>query len=337
MKDRQEQIEDFLKDAGWTDCTRTRVAGDASQRRYDRVRRENGSSAILMDAPPETGEDVRPFIQIAQHLQEIGLSAPEIFARDPQRGLLLIEDFGDALFAKLMTEDPVREEPLYRAAVDVLCVLQKHPHPDLPTCDETWLTNMLEPLFQWYASDISKKDIAQFKTLFLPLAREVAAHKPVMILRDYHAQNLLLLPDRSGPRSVGILDFQDAILGHPAYDLVSILQDARRDVSEEIEAEIIRYMIDQTKQDEEHFRTAYAVLGLQRNLRILGIFARLSQRDGKVIYVDFIPRVWGYVERNLRHPNLAPLAQHLRSMLPEPTPALLEKLKSQCPPHPSPL
>ncbi len=333
MTDRQTQITAFLTDSGWGDCARSIVAGDASNRRYDRLIKPDGSRAILMDAPPDRGEDVRPFIAIAGHLRSIDLSAPEIYHQEVETGLLLIEDFGDALFADLMGGDAAQEIPLYRAATDVLIHLHQHPAPALPACDAAYLTTMVAPLFEWYAPD--PDGMEAFAALFHPEAQRIARASQVMILRDYHAQNLMLLADRDGLARVGILDFQDAMVGHPAYDLVSILQDARRDVSPVIERAVIAYMLSHTGADPADFTASYAVLGLQRNLRILGIFARLCLRDGKAHYVDMIPRVWDYVQRNLAHPDLAPLADMLNARLPAPTPTFLESLKNRCPPSPS--
>jgi aminoglycoside/choline kinase family phosphotransferase len=336
MKDRAAKIDVFLDAAGWGNAARTIVAGDASNRRYDRLTTADSQTAILMDAPPDRGEDVRPFIAIADHLRQCGLSAPRIYASDPSSGLLILEDLGNALFADLMTADQAQEIPLYRAATDVLIHLHRAPKPQLPICDAKWLAEMIAPVFEWYVPKALNRDIARFQAVFEPLLNSVVDAPKVMILRDYHAQNLLFLPDRNGIKRVGILDFQDALLGHPAYDLVSILQDARRDVSANVEAEIMAYMLQQTEYDGPTFRAGYAVQGLQRNLRILGIFARLCLRDGKAHYVDFIPRVWGYIERNLAHPDLAAVAAHLRELLPVPTPAFLEDLKRQCPPQTAP-
>lgn len=305
-------------------------------RAYDRLTGAGGQTAILMDAPPGTGEDVRPFVRIATFLRAAGLSAPEILAEDAPSGLLLIEDFGDALFADLMAADPDRQLPLYRAAADVLLALRAVDPPDLQVCDAHWLTSMLDPVWDWYAPETDRQAKAEFLALFDPLARQVAETRKVLMLRDFHAQNLLLLPDRDGVRRVGILDFQDAMLAHPAYDLVSILQDARRDVDPGIEAAIVDYYLKSADSDPEPFRRSYAVLGLQRNLRILGIFARLCLRDGKAAYVDLIPRVWGYVTRNLTQPDLAPLAPALSRLLPEPDPDFLNRMKKRCPKPPTP-
>ena len=326
----------FLATTGWQNTDRQRIAGDASNRKYDRLTKADGSTAILMDAPPETGEDVRPFVRIADFLRRSGLSAPNIFEQDEGAGFLLIEDFGDALFADLIAADPGQELTLYRMAADVLIHLRDINPPNLPVCDAAWLTDMIAPLFDWYAPGVSPKDRLAFVTEFRRFAQTAASGDRVLILRDYHAQNLLLLPNRTSVRRVGLLDFQDAMIGHPAYDLVSILQDARRDVRPETEEEVMRYALNQPNTDTDSFRTIYAILGLQRNLRILGIFARLCLRDGKPHYVDLIPRVWGYVLRNLAHPELHALSETLLSTLPAPTPSYLENLKRQCPPKITP-
>ncbi|MEX3316154.1 aminoglycoside phosphotransferase family protein [Sulfitobacter sp. PS-8MA] len=334
MTERGPLIDRFLQEAGWADAARSLLAGDASNRRYDRLRKPDGQSAILMDAPPERGEDVRPFLTVAAHLSSVGLSAPEIYHADPERGLLLLEDLGDDLFARLMADDPTQEQPLYRAAVDVLVHLHRAPALDLPRCDAQWLTDMVAPAFEFYASEQDMQ--TAFAAAFQPLAQALDPASNVVILRDYHAENLLWLPDRPGAARVGLLDFQDALLGHPAYDLVSILQDARRDVPRAIEAHMIEYYLMQTGHDAADFRCAYAVLGAQRNLRILGIFARLCLRDGKGHYVDLIPRVWNHLQHNLRHPALASVANSIDGVLPCPTPEFLEHLKSQCATTPTP-
>ena len=336
MTERERSIAAFVAASGWSNATRQRIAGDASNRAYDRLTRPDGSTTILMDAPPERGEDVRPFMRIAKHLSSAGLSAPEIYEADAENGLLLIEDFGDTLFARLIADDPALTRPLYTAACDVLLKLRQMPPPDLAQCDAEWLTSMVDPVFGWYAGIEGADAMAQFTPLFRPLAEEAARQKPVLMLRDYHVENLILLPDRKGVRRVGILDFQDAMLAHPAYDLVSILQDARRDVDTTTERQMLDYYIGQTADAAEDFLRDYAILGLQRNLRIVGVFARLCLRDGKAHYVDMIPRVWGYVERNLAHPALAGLAPFLMGVLPKPDAANLEHLKRQCPPIPSP-
>ena len=330
MTQRAVLVDQFIQNIGWADANRSMIAGDASNRRYDRLIRSDNASAILMDAPPDKGEDVRPFMAITSYLLNQGISAPNIFESDPVNGFLLIEDLGDDLFARLMAQDPERQMPLYQSATDLLIHLNAAPAFDLPVCDANWLTNMTLPVFEWYAPQ-SGHDIQQrYQDVFQPLAQHLDVEPKVTILRDFHAENLLWLPAREGVAKVGVLDFQDALIGHPAYDLVSILQDARRDVPREIEAQMIARYIEQTGSNPTAFKSAYALLGTQRNLRILGIFARLCLQDGKAHYVDLIPRVWEYVMRNLADPGLEPLATLITQTLPTPTPSFLEHMKSQC-------
>jgi hypothetical protein len=322
MTSRITASQEFIKGAGWEKARQSLLAGDASNRRYDRLTNPDGTTAVFMDAPADKGEDVRPFVRIAEFLIQNGLSAPRILAQDPENGFLLIEDLGDALFARLMVGAPDMTAPLYTAATDMLVALHKAMPPDLPVCDTDWLVGMTDLAFDWYAQD--KPAFAEFDGFFRPLAEKLDQTARVVILRDFHAENLLWLPDRSDVARVGVLDFQDALLGHPAYDLVSILQDARRDVSPEIEAGMVAHYIAETDTDPAPFHTAYAVLGTQRNLRILGIFVRLYLRDG------------GYLQRNLDHPALADLAEFLGKTLPNPSPDFLEDLKARCATHPTP-
>ena len=336
MIDRQNASNDFIASAGWQDAQRQTVAGDASNRRYDRLTKSNSDTIILMDAPREKGEDVRPFVQIANHLRAIGLSAPEILAADTERGFLLIEDLGDDLFARVLQQDASLERPLYTAAVDVLTHLHGAPCLDLKPYDADVMTEMAALAYVWYARENTLETTARFTAAFHNLVAPLDQSARVLIQRDYHAENLLWLPSRSGVARVGLLDFQDAMSGHPAYDLVSVLQDARRDVSANIETEMKAHYVAQNGLDADDFERAYAILGLQRNLRILGVFARLCMRDGKAHYVDLIPRVWGHIQTNLRHPALTGIATIINNDLPPPTPVFLEHLKSQCAtlPHP---
>lgn len=333
MTDRGALADRFLAEAGWGTARRSVVAGDASNRRYDRLVR-GVDSAILMDAPPDKGEDVRPFVAITDALRAAGLSAPEIFAQDTAHGFLLLEDLGDALFARVMAQDPKAEGPLYAAAVDVLVHLHQRPAPDLPAYDAATLTDLACLAFDWYQRgargtiDAAARAAchSDLSAAFAPLD----AVPRVLVQRDYHAENLIWLPERTGVARVGLLDYQDAMAGHPAYDLVSVLQDARRDVAEDVAAAMVDRYVAATGTEVATFRTAYALLGLQRNLRILGVFARLSMAYGKPHYVDLIPRVWGHIETNLRHPALARLAPRIRATLPAPTPQILQTLKDKC-------
>ncbi|MEP1588206.1 MAG: phosphotransferase [Tateyamaria sp.] len=334
MPDRSALIDAFLERSDWANLPRKLVAGDASNRRYERLQRGPGDTAILMDAPPQKGEDVRPFVAITTYLRGAGLSAPQVFAQDEVNGFLLIEDLGDDLFARVMVENPALEEPLYQASVDVLVHLHRASAPDLPCYDANVMTERAALAYDWYqfgvAGNVDKAAKNQFATEFSAALSLLDAEPQVLIQRDYHAENLLWLPDRNGPARVGLLDYQDAMLGHPAYDLVSIAQDARRDVAAPIETMMIERYLAATDMDANSFTRAYALLGAQRNLRILGVFARLSLAYGKPHYVDLIPRVWDHIQTNLSHPALADIKPLIDADLPNPTPALLQKLKDQC-------
>lgn len=325
----------FLATTDWHDAAQTMLAGDASNRKYFRLHHpKNGETAVLMDAAPDTGEDVRPFVKIATHLSTMGLSAPRILAQDLSQGFLLLEDLGDALFARVVATTPAMEEPLYQAATDVLTTLHEHPLPDLAPYSPAYMAQMAGLAWGWYAQHAAGPDPkaqAAFEAAFLPILNSLENSAEVLIQRDYHAENLLWLPHRQGVARVGLLDFQDAMAGHRAYDLVSLLQDARRDVSPQIEAQMITRYIETNQLDRDSFTTAYAVLGAQRNLRIMGVFARLCLRDAKPHYIALMPRVWGLLQRDLRHPALAPVRTIIDASLPSPTPDILETLIAQCP------
>jgi hypothetical protein len=325
------RIDAFLAAHGWGSAARHALAGDASNRRYLRLKQPDGTRAVMMDAPPERGEDVRPFTAIARHLSALGLSAPAILAEDTQTGLLLLEDLGDALYARVLERDPAQEPLLYRAATDLLVELHRHAPPaDLAPYAPPLMADLAALALDWYRHGATgEKDMALRARFCAEIETHLAAlpeTDSVLIQRDYHAENLLWLPDRAGVARVGLLDFQDAMRGHPAYDLVSLLQDARRDVTPETARAMLDHYIAATGADADAFTTAFHWLGAQRNLRILGVFARLSLRDGKPHYVALIPRVWAHLQTDLRHPALAPLAALVAEALPPPTPAHLARL-----------
>ena len=334
MINRANLLTNFIKTSGWSNAARVTVAGDASNRRYERLSKPDGTTLILMDAPADKDEDVRPFIAVAEHLRAIRLSAPEIIMRDIDNGFLLIEDLGDDLFKKVISRNSSLELSLYEASVDVLTALHAAPLPPLEPYNSDTMTTFAARAYEWYLFGITgmqdTEEQAKFERIMKQLLAPLDNAPQVLVQRDYHAENLLWLPTRSGAARVGLLDFQDAMSGHAAYDLVSILQDARRDVTRAIEVAMIDRYLAQNPQDETAFRAAYAILGVQRNLRIVGAFAKLCIALGKPQYVDLIPRVWEFVERNLAHPALAPIADHVRVTLPTPTPDLLKILKSKC-------
>ena len=316
---REALITHFLEQAGWADAQRSKLAGDASFRRYDRLEGPKGR-AVLMDAPPPE-EDIRPFVRVARHLTSLGLGAPRILATDAETGFLLLEDLGDAIFTRVLCEG-ADETVLYSAAIDALALLHKARTPDdIPPYDDDLLLFELSLLTDWFMPlaglDLSPDGQKEFIRLWeelLPLARAVP---DCVVLRDYHADNLLWLPDRSGAASVGQLDFQDAVVGPLAYDIVSLLEDARRDVAPATVPAVIDHYLDQMPDiSREAFDTAYAVLGAQRNLKIAGIFCRLLSRDGKAAYQDYMPRVWRHVATDLCHPALEPLSAWLDRWIP---------------------
>lgn len=332
MTDRLDLSWTFLTRVGWGAADRWPLAGDASDRRYDRLSM-HGRRAVLMDAPPGTSEDTATFARIARHLAGLKLSPPAIFGEDHEHGFLLLEDLGDGLFSGLIANDPGLETALYSAATDVLLTIQNNPAAeDLPNLSARDWAKAAAFALSWYAFAVTGKepDSAMFVTVLEQLIRGYADGPRVMILRDYHAENLLWLPERSGVARVGLLDFQLAQLGQPGYDLVSLLQDARRDVSAETEEAMIARFCAGKGIDLNDFGPTYATLGAQRALRILGVFARLCLKGGKGGYVSLMPRVWTQLQRNLAHPSLAPLAEICAALLPEPDEDALERIGNQC-------
>ena len=297
---------EFLAACGWAGAEILPLAGDASFRRYFRVA-EGNRSAVLMDAPPPH-EDPRPFIAVAEWLVSRGLSAPDILARDLDKGLLLLADFGDARLRETLDTDPHRERELYELATDVLIHLHAHsPMEGLsPHGLEQWLTE-LDLFTEWYCPAVGAQvDREGYRRAWTEVLQAVANDglAPVTILRDYHAENIMLVGGRAGVAHFGLLDFQDALEGHPAYDLASVLEDARRDVSIDTERAMIDRYLAATGQGEAFVR-AYWALAAQRNTRILGVFTRLWKRDNKPGYRRFQPRMWGLLERDLAQPHLA--------------------------------
>jgi len=333
MTDRAALAAAFLAQTDWRDAAIGPLAGDASNRRYERLTAPGLPNAVLMDAPPEKGEDTRPFVQIATHLTDIGLSAPRIYAQDAAHGFLLIEDLGDDLFARVTANDPSCEAALYEAAADALIVAQAAtPPPGLLEYGVHAMAETAHLLPDWYLrygadAPLSAQERDAFSALVTSTLDANIGPDRVLVQRDYHAENLLWLPERTGPARVGLLDFQDAMIGPPAYDLASLLLDARRDVSPNVQAATLAHFISETCSDEERFKASYAACSAQRNMRILGVFARLCVRDGKAHYPDLMPRVWGNLQRDLAHPALAKLANWIAAHVPEPSPALIARIK----------
>lgn len=296
----------FLAEAGWGSAVVVPLAGDASFRRYFRVIDE-GRQAVLMDAPPPH-EDARPFVDIARHLEGLGFAAPRVLALDLNAGLVLLEDFGDDRMREALDIDPGRERDLYGRAVALLAALHRTAPASIPEYSRAELWREASLLVDWYCPAVDLEvDREGYRTVWHQAFERIAAAPPVTVLRDYHAENIMLREGEGGHRYLGLLDFQDALVGHPAYDLVSLLQDARRDVPVEVEAFGLAAYGDATGIGTD-FTTAYRILGAQRNAKILGIFTRLWKRDGKPRYLTLMPRVWAYLERDLADPALAEVA-----------------------------
>ncbi len=306
VTDRRAAIDAFLGAHGFAGARRTPLAGDASVRRYDRLI-GGPRPAVLMDAPPDA-LDVRPFLAVAGWLRDRGLSAPEVIAADASAGLVLLEDLGDDLFNRAVADR--RLEPrLYETAVDLLAMLHRMPLDlALPRYDDAWLIREAALLVEWYAPGLDTAAAADYLAIWRELLPAARVGADGFVYVDYHADNLLWLPARTGLARIGLLDFQDARLGPPAYDLVSLLEDARRDVEPALaRAMVQRYLNARPELDADAFRAAYALLGAQRNAKILGLFTRLARRDGKRHYLNLLPRVRSHLARDLRHPLLAPL------------------------------
>lgn len=342
---RLEELQSFVGfDATWAQSELHYLQGDASARAYARLHAGNGTRAVLMDAPrlpdgppirdglpysriAHLAEDVAPFVAVAGALTAAGLSVPRIYHADLDRGFLLLEDFGDRVFGRELEAGSSQSE-LWRAATEALALLHRSPPPSsiplidgtvhvLPSQDRGVLSIEVELLPDWYWPALFKTAIptdarADFMAIWNGIFDKVLSLPQGWILRDYHSPNLMWLPDRDGPRRVGVIDFQDALVGSPAYDVVSLLQDARLDVPADLEDVMFRHycemaMMQQPNFDKDAFSFAYSALGAQRNTKILGIFARLARRDGKPGYLRHVPRLWRYLERDLAHPELSPL------------------------------
>ncbi len=313
MSERPGVIAAFLAAHGWGDAVRRPLAGDASFRRYERLTL-GGERAVLMDASAEA-EDVRPFVRMARHLKGLGLSAPEIIAWDEAAGLVLEEDLGDDTYTRVLASG-ADEDALYATAVDLLIDLHRRADAvpaGLPAYGNGRLLDEAFLLPRWYLPAIAGRPTPEaarrsYGEAWLSLFPALHAQPRTLVLRDYHVDNLMQLPGRSGVAACGLLDFQDAVAGPAAYDLMSLLEDARRDV----EPGLVRGMLGRYRAafpdlDGESFETAYAILAAQRHAKVIGIFTRLSVRDGKPAYLAHIPRVWRLLEAALENPALAPV------------------------------
>ncbi len=354
MTSRDETIRAFLDRAGWGDAIRADLAGDASTRRYERLRGPRGR-AVLMDwpraseAPVPSGQlsysqiahlavDCRPFVAVCDYLTARGLAAPEIFARNLEDGLLLLEDLGDAVYGPAIDAgrgpNDVALDEMYRAAIDVVITLQNAPAPDelpvgdgsmhrVPLFDDSVFRAELNVPLDWYfpvvlGREATADERAAYHAIWSDLRPLIDAGPRTLFLRDFHSPNMLWLAANEGLRRVGLIDFQDALIGSRAYDLVSVLQDARKDVpvareQAMLDLYVARARVELAGFDEPEFRAAYAALGAERALRLIGLWPRLLKRDGKPHYMAHMPRTMDYLKRNLAHPAMHPLKQWLEA------------------------
>lgn len=316
----------FWQKAGWADAAETLLAADASFRRYFRLRRQDGSVAVVMDAPPDK-EDVRPFMTVARILGDFGYSVPQIFAEDPDDGFLLLEDLGDMTYTQALTKGHDEHE-LYSLAGDLLADLacrEAASYRDvLPVYDDNKLLEEALLFVDWYLRpgvglSIDASTRAEYVDAWKQVIPEAHAGSDVLVLRDFHVDNMMVLEERPGIGACGLLDFQDAVIGPASYDLVSLLQDSRRDIPAEIVDEVFqRYLASVPRLgDGEAFKRSYRVLGAQRALKVFGIFARQSVLYGNHGYLVHIPRLWRLTLENLSDEVLAPVGEWIEKHVPE--------------------
>ncbi len=317
-------IDEFLAKAGWVGATRSLLAGDASFRRYERIKIED-KTAILMDAPP-LKEGVLPFINMTEHLIKLGYSVPRIFAIDVNSGLLLLEDLGDATFTNALAAG-VDENRLYQSAIDVLIDLHgrepsKVVPDDLASYDDKKLLAEATLFVDWYMAGIFGGTVPDcvkddFLNIWQELLLNIKIYRETLVLRDFHADNLMWLPNRDGIRKCGLLDYQDAVRGSPAYDLMSLFEDARRDLKPSLTDDLLNYYYAAFPAlDQNEFYKDYVILSAQRHCKVIGIFSRLAIRDGKSSYLAHISRCWNLLDRAFCSPELRILKEWLDGHIP---------------------
>lgn len=312
-------MHDFLRGTAWEDADLTPIAGDASARQYARL---DQPPAILMTDP--SGDTFR-FAQIASTLANAGLCPPKIYAHDLDQRLMIISDLGQTDFAQHLTQNPNDEPALYKAATDVLCHLHdKNITVDVPKMTHKAAADMIGVAAEFYANDPTKT--APLCDAMLDALISHVDPSLHLALRDYHAENLIWRPNETGTDRVGLLDFQDACMAPLGYDLMSLIRDARRDVDDTVSKAVTQKFCNHVGRDVTEMSAHLACVGAQRNLRILGIFARLASQGGKPHYLQFIPRVWRYLMQDLSHPALGKLNKTVMAILPPPDAPTLQRL-----------
>ena len=335
MSNRDHQIKAFLADCGWAKADRRPLFDDASNRKYERLYcRESGRRAVLMNAPPDSCGSLQSFKSVTSFLRGLGLSAPEIYEYDDNAGLMLLEDLGDDLVARLLERTPGLEAEIYRAAIDVLAVFRSgkelRPFPEHSPEMQSELASLA---IDWYLPNATGTEPStdlrsEFKGIVKSLVAEMGAPS-LFVHRDFHAENIIWLPERDGLKRVGLLDYQDGAVGYRAYDLVSLLEDARRDIPDLLRNDLVTRFAQAAGVETELIETELAISGAQRNLRILGVFARLAVRDRKSGYVRLMPRVWNHLQRDLCHPRLFDLANFIEQHFPFPDSEARARINAQ--------
>ena len=321
--ERLEQQQAFVDANGWGDADIFPLPSDASTRRYIRLARGN-ESCMLVDAPPET-EKLAEFIQVGAYLAKLGLRVPGILAVDLKEGLALLEDFGDSTFTVLLAAGE-SEKRLYEAAVDVLIHIRQNTQPateiDLPPYDMDLMLEEVSRFLRWYVpavrgSDVTEAEKEAFLAAWETALSEISKDTSSFVFRDFHVDNLMILPDGDGVSSVGLLDFQDALQGSPLYDLMSLVRDARRDVPAETEKACIdRYFSAFRDIDQTEALNTINLLSAQRQTKIAGIFARLATERDMTKYLEHLPRIRSMIKRDLSAPALQPVWRAIKAILP---------------------
>jgi len=317
---RLDQINVFLESNQIKQKKIKAINSDASFRRYFRV-----AGKILMDANPTVVDDLDAFINIDNLLINISLNAPKIYSIDKENGFLLLEDLGDNLFSKVLNVS--NEENLYKKAIDILVYLhgrdinQFSKNNLVENYSDEKLISESELFIEWYIKShlsikINENQINEFKEIFSKIITSLQLKYDTLVLRDFHVDNLVLQHSRSGLRQVGLLDFQDAVLGQSSYDLISLIEDVRRPISSELKTSLIKYFIDATGYNSEQLDNEMAFYSVQRNLKILGIFCRLSIRDQKSQYMKFNDNAWQFINNNLKNPLMIDIYKWLKLNLP---------------------
>ncbi len=330
MTKREEQIKELLRKNNLLCAQTEKITSDASNRKYLRLTKGN-KTVILMDSNPKKNEPINNFIYFTNFLRKHHFSAPKIYDSDIPNGLLLLEDLGARNFADILKVKPKVETNIYKEAVNQLIMIQSKETPKQakPYSTEILIEEAL--LFtEWYLGETNSSRLStQFTSLLTPLLKKIDQTKPTLVLRDFHAENLIWMNSRKNFKRVGLLDYQDALIGHPAYDIASLLKDARRDVSIEVRDIMTNHYLEKTKHNKDLFLRDYSILSAQRNLKIIGIFSRLSIRDKKKNYVKLIPRVWKNLENDFMHPDLKNLSKFINAVAPYPNVKILKNLSQE--------